>query len=688
MVTIDKGKAMTSFAKDLIQLETLNVTLEGSTDTTAYCAALGYDMHITGIPVVLPDPDIKPRPLGPVTVSGMGGLKDIEILSYSIPGNVPNDGSYDGCNEKCGIVMNIEARVNNPSPFGLKIGTLNSYIQDSTKTTLGDVTATDLTLLPGDNVIAMAGRMHPADDAVDAAAAFMSTYMQNNAQETSVLGKDAGPSTIPWLNDVVDGITMSATFPGAGDDFAALTKIVLNTMDMELTSDGGVRAAAKVTAKLNVPSEISQDIIEDVTFSGMEFELIDIDNNSTHVGHIKVDVSAVPVVYNADKGTIVAEFEKVDMDILNSDGLALMIKDLMTSVSKNVRMEGTAAPTVTTNMGVLQLTDIPFGGETIMYGFNNLMSDDDEPQPLLKIDSIDVMSGTTDTLTMSVNCSITNPSQVKTELGSMTMDLFTETDPNDSESPYKIGQVVIEDFNMDANEERNAVTSFYNTKATYKLEKDTDAAKAASKKFLSQFVSGHDQVAAARGPADGSGTDLDLLKPAILALSTSATVPGLPDLVLTQSTMYNEILHVATGKLRTTLYVTNPFSATMTVTGTSCEIYPCKTLDNSGKPLSEMSCSEYYDSDHSAGLYTENFGDPVVVPGKSGLFTLPDKDVSLHKMIQDAGELITTLTRAGDTGDFINLSGTLDAVIGDFVQQIDFHQKDVPICEGDRHCFL
>jgi hypothetical protein len=268
----------------------------------------------------------------------------------------------------------------------------------------------------------------------------------------------------------------------------------------------------------------------------------------------------------------------------------------------------------------------------------------------------------------------------------MKMDLFTETDPDDPESPYKIGYVVIDDFTMEANEERTAVTSFYNVPAVYQLEKDTDEAKLASRKFLSSFVSGDDQTAAAHGPADGSGTDLDLLKPAILALSTSATVPGLPDLVLTQSTMYNEVLHVATGKLRTTLYVTNPFSAEMTVTGTECEIYPCKTLVNAGQDFSQMSCDEYYGADRSAGLYTDKFGDPVVAPGKS-FFTMPDKDVTLHNIVTHAGELLETLNRAGDTGDFINLSGTLEAIIGEFVQTIDFHQEDVPICAGDRHCF-
>eukprot|EP00520_Triparma_pacifica_P017740 CAMPEP_0118657522 /NCGR_PEP_ID=MMETSP0785-20121206/14065_1 /TAXON_ID=91992 /ORGANISM="Bolidomonas pacifica, Strain CCMP 1866" /LENGTH=1204 /DNA_ID=CAMNT_0006550449 /DNA_START=43 /DNA_END=3654 /DNA_ORIENTATION=- len=688
MITTDQGEAMTAFAKDLINLDMLNVTLNGATDTTAYCVALGYDMHIKGVPVVLPNADIKPHPLGPVTVNGMGGLKDIEILTYSIPGNVPNDGSEDGCVENCGIKLNIEARVNNPSPFGLVVGTLNNHIRDSTETILGEVTATGLTLKPGDNIIQMEGKMNPSgDDAMIAAANFMSIYMSNQAQETSVVGIDAGPSSISWLNDVVNGIEMVATFPGAGDDFLALTDIEIQLMDMELTEDGGVRAASKVKAVLNVPTPVSQDIILDVSYSGMEFELVDIENGENHVGHIKLDVEKVPVVYNATEGTIVAKFDKVDMDVLDSDGLSFMIRDLMTNSSKNIRMVGTASPKVMTNMGELQLTGIPFTGETTMYGFNNLIDPADDVTPLLQIDAIDVLSGTTDTLSMSVNCTIRNPSQVKTELGAMKMDLYTATDDTDPNSPYRIGYVNIESFIMEANEERNALTSFYNVPAVYERPTSDDGkAEEAGKNFLSAFVSGEDQKAVAKGPIDGSGTDLDLLKPAIRALSTSATVPGLPDLILTSSVMHNDY-HVVTGKLKTTLYVTNAFSATMTVTGTACEIYPCKTLVDADKGFSGgMSCSEYYGADRSAGLYTEDFGDPETVVGKSGLYQMRDRFVALHNMVTHAGELLETLTRAGHTGDFINLAGTLDVEIGDFIQQVNFRQENVPICEGDRHC--
>ena len=76
----DKGVALTAFAKDLIELNTLSVDLHGDTSTTAYCPALAHNMSVTGIPIRLPDETVEPA-LPPVTIKGMNGLSDVTITS-------------------------------------------------------------------------------------------------------------------------------------------------------------------------------------------------------------------------------------------------------------------------------------------------------------------------------------------------------------------------------------------------------------------------------------------------------------------------------------------------------------------------------------------------------------------------------------------------------------------------------
>ena len=87
----------------------------------------------------------------------------------------------------------------------------------------------------------------------------------------------------------------------------------------------------------------------------MQFDLIYPDTQ-TSVGSIELDVADVPVVYDAATQYITATFDKADMTVKDDDAFAALIKDLMVTASKEVTMEGLAAPTIITNMGELQVS--------------------------------------------------------------------------------------------------------------------------------------------------------------------------------------------------------------------------------------------------------------------------------------------------------------------------------------------
>ncbi|GMH72221.1 hypothetical protein TL16_g05861 [Triparma laevis f. inornata] len=643
MELFDKGASLTAFAKDLINLDTLEVSLTGSTGTTAYCPALGYNMNIAEVPIVLPNPDTNPA-LPPVTIQGMGGLKDVTITEYAISGNVPPS---DTCTDHCGLIVSVTARIVNPSPFGMVLGTLNAEMLDQNKVKLGTVgTVEDLTLSPGVNNVTMAGILHPDDDdALAAAADFMSTYMNNSAQVTTVRGTDAGDTPINWLNDIVNGLELSTVFPGAGDDFAALTEIEIIAMEMELTSDSHAKVASTVKARLNVPPQVSQSIIMNVTFSGMVFDLIDPDTSS-HLGGLTLDVTDVPVTY--ENGYITATFEKTDMAIKDFEGTQDLIAQLMVNPDKTVRMEGKASPLVETGMGWLQLKDVPFGGETVMYGFNNLI-DPNTQEPEMKITKIDIDSGEEGILHLLVDCEVTNPSNVKPEMGRVSMDLWTYNE-TDADMVYNIGMVTVEDFTLEANIGRNAVTKFEKVPAQYVIPEDPLAERAGAL-FLSNFVSGIDQKAQMRGAPDGSGTEIELLKPALKALSTRSDVPGLVGNVLTKSVMH--FPHCGFDgcdlkNLPTILFVQNPFSADMTVIKSS------------------------------AGYYTPDALNVVVKAGETQ--ELESKEVKLYTAI--SFEMAQTLFSSSTGGALIRMDGVMGINIGGFEMDAHFAEHDVPICLG------
>ena len=679
----DKGSALSKFAKDLIKLASLEMTLKGSSDATAYSPALGFDLDVEGLPINFPDG----KDLGPVTVKGMGGLGQVKIKSYKIPGNVPDN--TDGCEKLCGLLLEFVAVVNNPSPFGMEVGTLNGEILDRNGVSIGVVTTTGLTLAPGETEVHMTGKLSPQGDVAKAAAEqFMSRYLSNTNQKTSVLGKDAGPSEIPWLNDVVDGIQLAAEFPGAGEDFQVLSDINIADMQIELTDDGGVLVGCKVEANMNLPDQVDRSIIKDVDYSGMVFDLVDPDDGVI-IGEVELDdPTKVSIQYN-DSGSITASFEKTNMKVKDHEGMSMLVKTLMTAPSKVVKLHGRLSPHVHTNMGELQLSSVPFSGETVLYGFNNLIDPSDETNqtPLMQITGVDVTGGDTDNLHLSIDCDITNPSQITAAMGEMKIELWTsKIEKNDGKKgtqwydSAKIGQVTIDNFTLEANSDKNKVTSFKGLKGVY-TRPDTAAANKAGKNFLSSFVSGVDSLALIKGDEDG--TKFDLLKPGLAALSTKAVVPGLEKKILKAAIMYPTKLHgllPPLGKLPTALLIENVFSAAIKIDTASTTIYPCDDL----KDGSRTECKKYHTGD--VGEYTKDIIGVTVQPSNGSATTIERKDVKLNMKWLDL--LLSTLARAMSHGAVIRMRGGVDVQIGDFVQKgLTLAQKDVPICAGNDHCW-
>jgi len=357
----DEGAALAKMAKDLLNKDVLTLNLDGATATDGICSALGYLMHIDAVQVKFPNSASKP-PLGPVKLTGMSGLPDVKVQSYQIPGIIP-DGT-DGCATLCGAKVEITATVNNPSTFGLQVGTMNGRIQNSAGAVLGALQATGLSLKPGSNTVALSGKLSPAAGDIGAAADFFSTYLQNTAQATTVVGINAGASPVKWLQNVISGMELKTSFPGAGDDFSVLADIQVEALSMNFP-DTGPTLAGTVQAEMQLPKGVDLSIIKDVTKSGMAFGLVDADTGVT-VGKI---TAAATVKYNA--GKLSASFDATPMQVISESGFSKLIKDLLLSKSKNVRLVGTASPSTLTNMGLFELQGVPFQSAATLMGFNS-----------------------------------------------------------------------------------------------------------------------------------------------------------------------------------------------------------------------------------------------------------------------------------------------------------------------------
>jgi len=637
----DQGVELATFAKDLIKVETIELDLQGFSATEAYSHALGWAVDVEAVSVDLS-----------VSFPGMNGLKGVKILDYSLSGNIPND--TDGCKTLCGIYMTLTAEVVNPSPFGLVIGEMNSEVRNIDGVVLGSVGTSKLTLHGNIvNVMAMSGKLAPRN--LTAAANFMSNYMSKKTQPTIMVGLNAGSSSVEWLQTIAKGLELEADFPGADDGFQALTNCTLSTLSMVISEDNKVVLTGTIMAKMNLPKQVNPAVILDVYSSTMEFWMVDI-QSSIRIG--KVTVNSAPVDYTRSTQMIKLTFAPTELVILNEGLFEELMADLLSLPSKTIKMTGFASPHVSTNMGVLQLKDIPFSEETVMYGFNAFI-DEHTGKPLMLIESIDISDGKVGVLDLLVNATITNPSNVAPTMGKVVLQLWTN-------SSYYLGDVTVPNFKLNANEERNAVTRFENLAATFVTPSNNLKAEAAARLFLSSYISGVDQIGVIRGTSESSS--IDILKHALANFTTSSYVPGSSAQLISEGIMTMPQL-ISPKSLPTVLKVYNPFASNLTITAAHNDLVPCHDFSTDGN-----TCKKYYTD--SVGYYTPDQFTAHIEARQSR--TLVKQNVQLYSIFSN--ELIHALTGSATGGSFVNVHGTMNITVGEFGTQVDFKETNVRIC--------
>jgi hypothetical protein len=657
----EKGAGLAKLAKDLIKEDSITLNIDGTTDTLAICSALGFKMHIAGIPVKLPNSDAKPALPG-VTVKGMGGLPDVNIIHHSIPGIVP-DGT-DGCPSMCGIQVSIKATVKNPAPVGLDVGTLNAQVTNENGVVLGTVSTNGLSLTPSSTLTAiMTGKLAPANSDLDAASDFFSAFLQNKAQTTKVVGKDAGSSAVGWLNDVVNGLELSTTFPGAGPGFSVLTGVEVQAMSMDLSPDKDPQVSGTIQATMQMPQDVDLSIISDVKSADMELDMIDPDTGKA-MGHLSIDASSISLQYKS--GQLTASFTTTTMSVTDSETFSKVIKQLLLTPQKEIKMSGTASPTVLTNMGTLSLKSVPFSSSATLRGFNGF-ADPNTGKSLMQVNSLDVVGGKDGNMNLVVDAQVVNPSNVAASMGAVSLELWTSGDG----AAVKLGTLQIDDFSLGANNDGTAVTHFPKIQAVYTPPTGSPSAEAAGRKFLSNFVQGVAQAVEIRGAVDGSSTNIKLLKLALESFKTTSTAPGLstpsPGLLLFG------LMYIpkpwSLYDLPTALTVQNPLTADMNFRLSHCDIYACNKFSSDNK-----ACEEYYNE--STGYYSpDNIAE--VVPGR-GQHVLKTHTVKLYKLLTP--EMIKTFFTSSAGGSFIRLKGYFEMSIGDTQITVDYEESGVPIC--------
>ncbi|CAK4103594.1 unnamed protein product [Aphanomyces euteiches] len=607
------GQPFGGFVHSLVQASQKTMDVVGGFNVVAN-GALG-DLNLRGVPVKISSQLI-----------GMNGLSNVSIVDFALPGQETPEGHQ---------VIKATTNIWNPSVIAMAVGKVDLKMRVDGEA-LGSVLA-NITLEPSStNRVDLTGylnpQVNPTTHALSPAVnAFFSRYISNT---NSSLGIDIAQvdSPIPWIQAGLKGISLTTIFPGVKVQLVSSLEMPQMHMHFDATS---MHMHARMLAGVQMPPALATLPIN-ITRLKLQSRLF---MASTELCLLSIPELAVEYTPKSTAGTGVVKMESdIAMTQIQTTSMASFIVQLMfsaASVPLQIRSrehEG-VSPTVESPLGRMALTNIPITTPLVLDGMDGFKRGG------VNITAVDIVSGTADTLKLSMALHMSNPSQVTTVLDTLAV------------------QVLI----------NNSV--------------------------LGTAVMDNVTLVDIQGTVDSSPNPY--LQMALSKLRLQSSVPTLAGLfpetptLVALSKMYRpsvwDLFTVATA-----LQVRNPFSHSIRVTAANLLLYPC---ENQNKDASgHLVCTKYYASP-LARFHPDEF-EPMLIPGKTpeGCFTCCEgRDCGKHmklcpgaiegkcmkakvEMTMWSLEVIRTLYATMTTGLLMHVEGNLTAMVDSFPMELAYTQ--------------
>ncbi|CAH0479243.1 unnamed protein product [Peronospora belbahrii] len=684
----ERGKAFGRFVRASVVEEKVPLTLAGNMNVVCQ-GALGT-IKLFGLP-------LRTTAL----LSGMNNFKDVTVQSFSLPGT-GNTTEHDE-------LIQAKVEIRNPSVFTVSIGTFSMDLSlNASREKFGELHGT-MNLAPGRNTLEMNGHLKPTLDAAgqvsDAVAGFFSSYLNGKSSQVVVDVSGTQYSNCVWMQEALVGLSIGTRFPGVGKGFQMISKIKMNQLDVildesppgerGLVTNTRMQVRTDMKAKVKMPNAIGIPL----QISNLSVALSLENENRQHLGTL-VSARESCEFNQTDDGAFLLNMSHYysigfsDYDDVR--GMSGFIESLLTkneSIMMRLKSDASANqgafPDVGTRMGMLALRNIPVDGEPLISAMDSFC------HPPVKILSIDIRQGSKLSMMMSMEFTLQNPSIVQAKLGSLVLDVYFDG--------ARMGSATMLDFSLNCCGKPTILRGSFEYKP---LPSDL----ATAERFLSNFVCGYfthgfSQKIIIRGSAES--TPLDLLQPAMKALSIPTKLPVLAELfpstptLVTSSLLYiPSIFHLT--RIPTSLELRNPFSESIMVTALDMELYPCEDqiLGDDGK----LVCKKYFD-DSLARFAPADF-DPIFIPANTnGCFSCchgshcgdhvalcPHASASqcMNADMQNflSPEAIATIIHSLSGGLLMRVNGTIRASIGDYDTRLCYQQDDLFVAIANLCIYL
>lgn len=576
------------FIDDVVNYETVETGFRGLFSTWAKIA-LG-DVLISDVPVT-----------SITTIKGLDGMKGAQIVGLDLPRD----------HENGGIAFIANATFENPSIISIHLGEVYLDLYKGS-TILGHAFCNDLFVKPGENLATMEGQIIPAVNTT-VTSEVVSNFVKGISQEADAKGVRSGDDSIPWLTQAIQRINLHALIIGL-QDFNPITDIGVEELTLDFDGREIPVAMGSMRGYYTNPFGFSFQFVNCTISVTL--------NDEKEFGHVLV----VNLPITQYEGSFTVEFNSTDVVVLDKEIFSQFVATLFIRERAPCLLTGTATSVVDTTVGRLTVMELPFANLIYLNGTNRFLD------PPVVITEMDLLGGNVGVVAITMNLNFFNPSSAQLIVGPLTMNLF-----------YKdmyLGNGTLPDLSLFYGWNTYKVTGYY-----IQTPENTDYGR----ELFSLFLQGKDISVSFAG--DENSTENELLKKAMSLFSANATIPGMPDPLISYAHLILSIEDIL-GKQRipAELTVENPYSATIQIT--------------------DVNINMYFNG-HLIGQLNQSFvDDPIIVPPKKITIT----PIIYANIVGFDWELLKAINGIVYT----DVVGDLTARIGDFEQQVDYVQNRVP----------
>ncbi|MCO5589830.1 hypothetical protein L7F22_043799 [Adiantum nelumboides] len=474
-----------------------------------------------------------------VIFKGIDNFHDIKILDLQLPGDDPQGG----------ITAIATSSLVNPSPFGVEVGTLNLglYYKEHY---VGPVSVDNLNLTAGINVVTLRGRVLPAQDnqtALNILGELFTNYINSDLSIVEARGistTQANGDIISWLTVGLQELKAQIPFippepinpiKGITIDYVSL----VYKRDLPYNPD---LFSNDLKGKLSVPFGFSLNVLDLSTVLNIESMGAAIGTvyspygNSSTVVYLQtqretaadITIALPPSQLSLPNNTDAAKKQLIEFQ-----------NNFLYSESASFTAAGSAKAITDTPVGRILLNGIRFSVGTGLAGLSGLTK-----YPTI-INSVDVVGGAPDAISLVVGTTVVNPSNLNLSTGDATFQL---------ENTVPVGNVTLPGLNLKIGRNDINATSFFDPNRS---PKGIEA--------LNRFVSGLDTNLNITGFSGSS--EIVSLDPSLQGIRLNATLPGLQQkIVQTANLTVLDSTGVTSDIADSHVAAYNPFTAPLTIT--------------------------------------------------------------------------------------------------------------------------